>query len=89
VLAFGLAFLFLASRMTTRERGAGSESGFIRRTGLLASVLDFVLVWGSEGWAFETHLENAKNRTNSLKSIVCMVWQVMTSNGQKWLKVDF
>jgi hypothetical protein len=53
------------------------------------SVLDFVLVSGSEPRTFETHLENAENHITSLQSIVCMVWQVMTSNGQKWLKVDF
>ena len=62
---------------------------FFRRTGLFQFVLDFVLVSGSEPWAFETHLENAKKRTTHLKSMGFSVWQAMRSNGLKWPKVDF
>jgi hypothetical protein len=43
VAASGLAFGFLASRMTTREYVAGFKSAFCRRTRLSQSVLLFVL----------------------------------------------
>jgi hypothetical protein len=60
-----------------------------RRTGPFPTVLDFVLV-SSKNLGLLTYAENvAENYISPTKSTLYWVWQVMASNGLKWLKVDF